>query len=290
VSTFSAIDLNQLPAPDVVESMDYITILATIKAEFKTRAPEQAAVLDLTSEPLVKLLETFAYREMLLRQRINDAAQAVMLAKATGTSLDHLAALFGVQRQVVTEGDASALPPVAAVNEDDARLRQRVQLSLEGHSTAGPSGSYMYWGLSAHASITDVTVYSPAPGTVNITILTDQGTPEDAILDAVRTQLADKRPLCDTVVVAGAVWLDYTVRAALTIPSGPEATVVRAAAQTALQTYLAARQKIGGQVPHSGIVAALHQSGVERVVVTEPSGDVLATDPQTPRCTQIDIT
>ncbi|NUV25651.1 hypothetical protein MS6204_04603 [Escherichia coli] len=44
--------------------------------------------LELESEPATKLLQENAYRELLLRQRINEAAQAVMVAYAMGGDLD----------------------------------------------------------------------------------------------------------------------------------------------------------------------------------------------------------
>ncbi len=43
--------------------------------------------LELESEPATKLLQENAYRELLLRQRINEAAQAVMVAYAMGGDL-----------------------------------------------------------------------------------------------------------------------------------------------------------------------------------------------------------
>ncbi len=49
-------------------------------------------VLALESEPIVKNLQENTYREVLLRQRINEAAQAAMLAYAIGSDLDQLAA------------------------------------------------------------------------------------------------------------------------------------------------------------------------------------------------------
>ena len=42
------------------------------------------------SDPAWTILEVAAYRELLLRQRINDASRAVMLAFATGADLEHL--------------------------------------------------------------------------------------------------------------------------------------------------------------------------------------------------------
>ena len=82
----AVIDLSQLPAPDVVETLDFEAILAERKATLISLYPEDeqeaiARTLTLESEPLVKYLEENAYREVILRQRINDAAKAVMLAR-----------------------------------------------------------------------------------------------------------------------------------------------------------------------------------------------------------------
>ncbi|PTE18480.1 baseplate assembly protein, partial [Cereibacter changlensis JA139] len=95
---YSAIDLSQIPAPDVIEPLDFETILAGLKAAIIADAPELAGVLALESEPVVKLLEVMTYRSLLDRARVNDAARAVMLATATGADLDNLAALLGVSR------------------------------------------------------------------------------------------------------------------------------------------------------------------------------------------------
>ncbi|HCR1072455.1 TPA: baseplate assembly protein, partial [Enterobacter kobei] len=79
------VDLNQLAAPDVVEELDYETILTERKATLVSLYPEDqqdaiARTLLLESEPLVKLLQENAYREVIWRQRVNESARAVMLA------------------------------------------------------------------------------------------------------------------------------------------------------------------------------------------------------------------
>lgn len=104
----AVIDLSQLPAPQIVDVPDFETLLAERKAEFVALHPkdEQEAVirtLELESEPVTKLLQENAYRELLLRQRINEAAQAVMVAYAMGSDLDQLAANYNVKRLTVTE-------------------------------------------------------------------------------------------------------------------------------------------------------------------------------------------
>ena len=97
----SSVDLSQLPAPEIVDVPDFETLLAVRKAAFVALYPadEQDAVrrtLALESDPVVKLLQENTYREILLRQRINEAAQAVMVAYALSSDLDQLAANYGV--------------------------------------------------------------------------------------------------------------------------------------------------------------------------------------------------
>ncbi|RYA83742.1 baseplate assembly protein, partial [Enterobacter cloacae complex sp. 743-2DZ2F-22B] len=87
------VDLNQLAAPDVVEVLDYESILSERKATLVSLYPEEqqeavARTLMLESEPIVKLLQENAYREVIWRQRVNEAARAVMLAYAEDADLD----------------------------------------------------------------------------------------------------------------------------------------------------------------------------------------------------------
>ncbi len=112
-STYTPIDLSRLPPPQVVEALDYEQILAERKAYMVSLWPaaEQAdiaAKLELESEPLNKLLQENAYRELLLRKRVNEAALATMLAFAEGEDLEHAAARVEVERLVITPATANS--------------------------------------------------------------------------------------------------------------------------------------------------------------------------------------
>lgn len=294
MSQFTAIDLSQLPAPDVVETLEFETLLQAIKEDFTARAPEHAGTLDFESEPLVKLMESAAYTVMNLRQRVNDAARSVMLAYAGGTDLDNLAALFALQRQVVDPGRPQADPPVPPAYEDDARLRRRVQLSLEGHSTAGPVGSYVFWGLSADPAVKDVDVASPNPGQVQVTVLSAEGdgTPAQTLLDAVNTALnhEDVRPLTDQVSVQAATIINYQVQANLTLYSGPDTEVVRQAAEKAVQAYVLEHHKLGHDITLSGLYAALHQPGVQNVTIASPMAGIECQPHEAAYCSAVVVT
>ncbi|STH58805.1 Baseplate assembly protein GpJ [Escherichia coli] len=133
----AVIDLSRLPPPQIVDVPDFEALLAERKAAFVALHPadEQEAVmrtLALESEPVTKLLQENTYREILLRQRINEAAQAVMVAYSMGNDLEQLAGNCNVKRLTVVPADNDSVPPVAAVMESDEALRQRIPAAFEG--------------------------------------------------------------------------------------------------------------------------------------------------------------
>jgi phage-related baseplate assembly protein len=293
MSAFSAINLSKLPAPDVVETLNFGTVLDELKADLAARAPELIEALALESEPMVKLLEVVAYREIVLRQRVNDASLANMLAFSTEADLVNLGALFGVERAVIQEADDNVNPPVPEILEDDERLRTRIQLSLEGHTTAGPIGAYTFHGLTADPDVKDIGIASPEPGQVEVTVLSrlEDGTPAAELITAVTAALnyEDVRPLTDQVVVKAATIAAYTIEATLTLYDGPDSSLVMDAAENAVEAYVEAHHKLGHDITLSGLYAALHQSGVQNVVLTLPVAD-LVIDPDTAAyCTGIAI-
>lgn len=83
-------DLASLPTPAVIEPLSFEDDLLGTADRIQSRYPDYSALL--ASDPAIKLLEVAAYREVLLRNRINAAAKASLLAFATGSDLDHLAA------------------------------------------------------------------------------------------------------------------------------------------------------------------------------------------------------
>ncbi|WP_368300813.1 baseplate assembly protein [Kluyvera sichuanensis] len=294
----ATIDLSQLPAPDVVETLDFETILAERKATLVSLYPEEqqeavARTLTLESEPLVKYLEENAYREVIWRQRVNDAAQACTLAYANNNDLDVMAGNNNTARQVVTPADDSTIPPTPAVMESDADLRLRAQQAYEGLSVAGPVGAYEYHGRSADGRVADISVVSPSPACVTITVLSreDDGTAPDDLLAAVEKALnaEDVRPVGDRVTVQSAEIVPYQIDAILYFYPGPESEPIRLAAEEKLKAYISAQQRIGRDIRRSAIYAALHVEGVQRVELTAPLADIVLTQYQASYCTEYSI-
>lgn len=298
MSTFVAIDLGQLPAPQIVEQIDYEQILAERKAYAISLWPaeeqaEIAARLALESEPLTKLLQENAYRETIWRQRVNEASVANMLALAKNSDLDNLAANYNVARLVVQEANSAAVPPIARVMENDDSLRERAQMAWEGLSTAGPRNSYIFHARSADGQVADATAESPAPAEAVITVqsLLGDGTASPALLAAVKTYLSDddRRPVADRVTVQGAEIINYQVKATLyMLTNGPENELALAAAQSSLQAFVHQRRRLGLEVSESVVHARLHVEGVRKVVLQDWA-DIVATRYQAPFCTAITL-
>jgi phage-related baseplate assembly protein len=294
----STINLNALPAPDLVEVIDFETLYAERKARLVSLYPAEqqadvARALALDSEPMAKLLQENAYREMTLRQRVNDAGRAVMLAFATGADLDQLAARYNLVRLVITPADDTTMPPTPAVLESDDALRERALLAYEGLSVAGPRNSYVKHARDADGRVADASAISPAPCEAVITVLSTigDGTAPADLLAAVAAALngEDVRPVGDLVRVQSAAITRYEIRATLFLEQGPESEPILAAARTRAEAYRNLQRRIGRDVNRSAIIAALHVEGVTKVVLELPAVDLALDATQAGYCTGITI-
>lgn len=297
----SPIDLSRLPAPIVVESLDSEAILAERKAALVALYPtsEQAtiaATLELESEPLTKLCEENAYRELHWRQRVNEAAKAVMLAHSNDSNLDNLVANFQVERLMIDPGDSTAVPPVPPTYESNDDLRLRGQQAFEGLSVTGPMAAYEFYARSADGRVADVSALSPEPCDALITVLSrlGNGTASQDLLDIVYDALTpeDIRPIGDRVTVQSAIINEYTIVAVLYLHagSGPGQEPILAAAQAAADRYIAAQRKLGFSIYTDAIEAALHVEGVKHIDLISPLAHIEFDRTQAAHCTATDIT
>ena len=268
-------DLASLPTPAVIETLSFETIFSELQTEFQSRYPDYSALL--ASDPAVKLLEVAAYREVLLRNRINTAAKASLLAFATGSDLDHLAAFYGVTR---------------LTDETDEALRLRTRQRIIGFANAGGAAHYRYWALSASPEVSDVEVDSPEPGRVRISVLAkgEEQTVSNAVLNAVRAVVLrdDIRVLTDTVEVVAAELMPVTVHARLWLyPDAPLETL--AAIQAVFASTLAAYAGLGWDLTRSWIVGQLQRAGVHKVELLSPTTDIRVAANQAVRLASLNL-
>ncbi|HDU8651756.1 baseplate assembly protein [Morganella morganii] len=293
------IDISQLPPPDVIETLDFEQIFTERKAALLASLPEElrtpvARVLQLESEPLTKLLQENAYREMLLRQRVNEAARACMVAYAYGADLDQLGANNNVPRLVIQAADDSAIPPLPAVYESDSDFRMRIPQAFEGMSVAGPVGAYVFHARSASGLVADASAISPEPACVTVSVLSREGdgTAPAELLTLVDKALNDEnvRPVADRVTVKSVEIINYTIDAVLYLFPTPESEPIEAAARERIARYVKEQHRIGRDIRLSAIYAALHVEGVQRVELKSPAKDIVISNTQASFCTDVTVT
>ena len=86
------------------------------------------------------------------------------------------------------------------------------------------------------------------------------------------------KPEAVSLTVLRAVRHTYAAAMTLLIPPGPDAGLIKAAAEAAIAAAGKLRLAIGGEVPVDAIVGPAYVAGVVRVVRQLPAGD-LAADP-----------
>lgn len=285
----TAVDLSRLPSPDVVEALSFETIFAEMIADLVLRDSTFTALVE--SDPSYKVLQVCAFREVLLRQRVNDAARRNMLAFAEEADLEHLGALLGVFRLTIDPGDEAL--GIAPTKESDPEFRRRITLAPEGYSCAGSEGAYVFHALSAHPQVKDASAYSPMPGVVIVTVLSrlGDGTADADILAAVTTKLSAKkvRPLTDNTSVQSATIDGFAIEAIIYTYEGPASNVVLAAALTQLNKYLEESRFLGRDITRIGIGAALKVPGVQNIDLISPAADIVLDRTQAASCTGINI-
>ncbi|KQR50153.1 baseplate J/gp47 family protein [Acidovorax sp. Leaf160] len=249
------IDLQTLPAPNVVEVLSFESILAAGKADFAERMrphlPAIDDILALESDPVVKLLESHAFSELLIRARINDAARAHLLAFAAGSDLDQLAALFGVSRMA---------------GETDERLRARLQSKIAALGAHGTRQHYEFHAMTATPLVRAAHASQSAPGVVLVMVwVTDQAQAEAARAAVYAALAADEvRTLGVRLLVQVAVPLaiDITARIARTA-SAP--TNLMAQLRERLAAAFAGMNVMADSVARSYVTTVLHVEGVHAV-------------------------
>jgi phage-related baseplate assembly protein len=253
--------IDSLPAPEILETIDFETLLDSMKDYLQSNLPEWTG-RDIESDPINKVLEVFSYRETLLRQRINEAAQANLLNFATSGDLEQLAIFYGIKRQV---------------DETDSELRARTITHIKGFSVGGTADAYKAKVLSVSSNIRDISLDSPEQGKVRITVLSKNGdgSPEQTLLDSIteKVNADDVKIITDTIEVRGAEIITVNINVLLHLyPDTPDEVLDKA--RNDFPILFNSARGMGWNLTKSWIVRQLHLEGVQEVEIMEPTENI----------------
>lgn len=275
----SSFDLSILPPPQLIEEPTFEAIFDEMLEIFKKQEPEYTYFL--ASDPVVKLIQAIAYRELVWRATTNDRARASLLAFAVEGDLDHLGSFYGVTRQRVQEADATANPPVPEVWETDTRFRERIQLRLASWSSAGPAEHYRFFALTADPRVKDAAVYSPdfpnflnTGGRVNVAVLSTEegGNASFDVIRKVRERVTadDVRVVSDILTVESAIIQHVNVEAKVYLSRNAPFSVFENLAKKFREKFDRA-SGLGWDVTRNWLHSALRDTGVHDVEFGEPT-------------------
>lgn len=285
------IDLSRLPAPLIIEALDYEGLQTSFIARFLAAWADLRAIYPdlpafdvemLETDPIVIVSQAWSYLRLLDRARVNDAIKAVLAPLAIGADLDNVAARVGIERLTVTPATANT----AAVMESDARLLTRYLLAMT-RPAAGSRDRYKLEAMTAWPELLHVAVCGHAihgrAGDVDIVIAGPDGRdPTDAELSVVRAACTslDVVPEATGAFVRRADRRVYAVTGTVTLPLGPDAETVRQEVVSRIRAAAAERLQIGAEVPRSLISGAAYGASIVRADLVHPVSDIQA-DPYT---------
>jgi phage-related baseplate assembly protein len=284
------IELDQLPDMKVLEKLDSDAVIAERMRQFvalwaKHDPPAGARydVENLEFDPIKINQEANSFFELLLRDRVNQAAKAVTLAFASDSDLDAIGSRYpgGMPRMV---------------GETDDQYRLRIWLSPNTLSPHGTYESYVFWALTgaltaglplrdatavARRGTPYVTITVMAEGTsvkstgTGITAYPDP-TPTIVQIDAVRTYVGahNRKGLTDVVSVRAPkiVKTEYLIDYWL-FPSWDK-SAIETEMYGAAAVLLEKQRWLGYSHTRDSIDAALKVPGVYKIHVVSPAVDV----------------
>ncbi|WP_265023384.1 baseplate assembly protein [Wolbachia endosymbiont (group A) of Epistrophe grossularia] len=246
--------------PNIIEPLNFEEIFSRMKEELVKRDASFTALVE--SDPSMKVLEVAAWRELLLRERINEAVKSNLLKFAGGEDLDRLAEFYSVEREK---------------GEDDERFRKKIKAKIVGWSTGGSKEHYRFHALSADRRVKDALVESKVPGSVEISILSTElstnGIASEELLDIVRKRVTrdDIRVLTDTITVVGCNIIEIDIHSKISI-NRPD--IVETVKKKFIEKFETTK-RLGWSVTRAWIIANLFIEGVENVELIEPREDVV---------------
>jgi phage-related baseplate assembly protein len=283
MNRLGVLDPKSLPRFEVLEALNAETILEGRMGRFvelwKEHDPPAGAAYDaegLEFDPIKITQEASTYFELLLRDRVNQAARSVTLAFAASGDLDAIASRYpgGVPRLTDEQGNP---------DEDDERYRRRIWLSPATLSPHGTEEAYVFWALTADRKLHDASATTvEGTGRVKIAVMGSRANPlpTQAQLLAVRAFVPShsRKALTDIVSVVGPTVVETRYVLDVWLFPGADAKVVFGTLRRNLEDLVKRQAWLGFDHTRMAIAAAAEQvNGVSDIRIVEPA-DTVAVD------------
>lgn len=170
--------------------------------------------------------------------------------------------------------------------EGDEDLRERISISLETLSAAGPTKAYEKMTLDADSRIKDVKVFEIES---RVQVVIDTDTLDDVMLDRVNTKLdaEETRPLTDALDIYKATVVEFPVHAIVHIKEGYTPLTVVSDAIASVERLNNA--KIGAGMSRAKVIDALFVDGVYDVEIQQPTSNMQASNTEVLRISEIEV-
>ena len=178
-----------------------------------------------------------------------------------GTEMQSLVPIDGAVRIVCTQSAAGGQD-----REDDESYRERIRTYGLSTVSTGPQQQYEAAAKAVSSEIIDARALNEGAGQVGVYILPKSDTGLAALIDQVEDALNDQsvRPLTDTVTVAAASPVSYTLNVEYSYDGSTSAQAQITAAVQEYQTWQ--EQTIGRAFNPDRLMATLYQAGATRVI------------------------
>ena len=159
---------------------------------------------------------------------------------------------------------------------DDDAFYELMRASMDGYSTAGPTGGYIYHAKRVSSEIADVVTNAPAPCYVRIYVLMNDGTiaGEELKIAVEEACSQDKvRPQTDYVKAKDPAAVPYDIDLTYYLPShsNVSAATFEAAVADAVERYKVWQgTKLGRDINPSKLYEFLMATGIKRVEIRKP--------------------
>lgn len=322
---------NPLPKPDILITPEFEQLLSSIKSDvldyIQVNSPDDFdGVLETfnnEAELLTKFTEAFTVILQNHTRQLNAQAQQMFGMYATDTKMvDLIASQLGVQRQVVSEGDANAFPVVEPTMESNESLLTRYYLAAYALASTGTRSGYRFHAMTLggrpsvdiqSSSSNEVLVtYSfddheqagrtkdaqarqTSPGAVDCFILShdNNGIADNELIAATQQYLErdDIGQETDLITVKPATIKPWTFQATIYVSTGPDVEVIKKAAIAAVQSYADTQHVLGGRIETFMLNSVLVEaSGAHSGDIVQPSQPLRCDYSEAPYLDSINIT